>query len=255
MNSLITAFKKGFEKSGVKSSKISLPSDILFEPESVKALGVDYFHVTRGRSIAFGTGLKLANPELRVVPVAGDLMTIGGNHFVHGSRRNMELLVICVNNFIYHTIAGKSAPEARVKFSPYSTFEEPFNIPHLGNSCGAIYTARWTALHTDELADSIACGLSKHGLAMIEVLVPGPDYYNSIGTWQKDIVQFYYENSEVRNKELPRNVGITPDAKIVVGVFTDKEMPPFIDNYNKQLKTVLKDKFAPYGIITGGQNG
>lgn len=255
MNPLVTAFKKGFEKSGIKPAQISMPSDILFEPEVVKDLGIDYFHVTRGRAIAFGTGLKLANPALRVVAVAGDLMTIGGNHFVHGSRRNMELLMICVNNFVYRTIAGKPAPQATVKFSPYSTFEEPFNIPHLGNSCGAIYTARWTALHTEELADSIARGLTKKGLAMIEVLVPGPDFYHGISTWHEDVVKFYHENSEIRNNELPRNVGITPGSRIIVGTFTDNEMPPFLENYNKQLKTVLKDEFTPYGVTSGGHNG
>jgi 2-oxoglutarate ferredoxin oxidoreductase subunit beta len=252
MNPIVTAFKKGIERSGISPCKISIPSDILFEPEVVKNLGVDYFHVTRGRAIAFGTGLKLANPALRVIPVTGDLMTIGGNHFVHGSRRNMEVLVICVNNYLYRRINNKDAPAARVKFSPYSTFEEPFNIPHLGNSCGAIYTARWTAMHTEELADSIAYGLTKKGLAVIEVLVPGPDYYTGIATWQEQVATFYHENSEVRNNELPRNVGITGDSKIIVGAFTDKEMPPFIDNYNKQLSSVLKDKFTPYGQTTGG---
>jgi 2-oxoglutarate ferredoxin oxidoreductase subunit beta len=255
MNPLITAFKKGIEQAGVKPARISIPSDIFFEPEVVKDLGVDYFHVTRGRAIAFGTGLKLTNPGLRVIPVTGDLITIGGNHFVHGGRRNMELLVICVNNFVYHRIAGKNAPLVTVKFSPYSTFEEPFNIPHLGNSCGAIYTARWTALHTEELADSIAHGLSRRGLAVIEVLVPGPDYYTGIATWHEDVVKFYHENSEIRNGELPRNVGITSDSKIIVGTFTDKEMPTFIDNYNNQLGTVLGDKFTPYGVTTGGKNG
>jgi 2-oxoglutarate ferredoxin oxidoreductase subunit beta len=255
MNPLVTAFENGFKKSGFQPTQISIPSDIFFEPEVIKTLGIDYFHVTRGRSIAFGTGIKLANPGLRVVAVAGDLVTIGGNHFVHGGRRNMELLVIYVNNFVYRTIAGKATPQVTVKFSPYSTFEEPFNIPHLGNSCGAIYTARWTALHTEELADSIAHGLTKHGLAVIEVLVPGPDYYHGISTWYEDVVKFYYENSEIRNNELPRSVGISPASKIIVGTFTDKEMPPFIDNYNKQLKTVLKDKFTPYGITAGGHNG
>jgi 2-oxoglutarate ferredoxin oxidoreductase subunit beta len=254
MNPLITAFKKGIEKSGIKPSRISIPSDILFEHGIIKDLGVDYFHVTRGRSIAFGSGLKLANPGLRIMPVTGDLMTLGGNHFVHGGRRNMELLVVCVNNFVYRTIAKKSTPYVALKFSPYSTFEEPFNIPHLGNSCGAIYTARWTALHIEELADSIAEGLHKRGLAMIEVLVPGPSYYDGISTWHEDVVKFYFEHSEVRNGELPRNVGITRDCKIIVGKFTDKEKPTFIDNYNQQLSTVLKDKFTPYGVATGGQH-
>lgn len=255
MNEIITTFAQALEKAGVKPDQVCVPSDILFEPETVKRFGFDYFHTTRGRAIAFGTGLKLANPALKVVPFAGDLMTIGGNHFVHGSRRNMELTVICINNFVYRKIAGKSAPSAAQKFSPYSTFEEPFNIPHLGNSCSAIYTARWTALHTEELAASIAEALGKKGLSVIEILAPGPDYYTGISKVNMDLVRFYYDNSEIRNNEDPKNVGIKPDSKIIVGKFTSKERPTFIDQYNAQLSSVLGEKFIPHGIRSGADPG
>jgi len=244
-NPIITAVAKGIKKSGIKPLKISIPSDIPFEPEVVNHLGVDFFHTMRGRPIAFGTGLKLGNPKLKVVSFIGDLMTLGGNHFVHAGRRNMELLVICVNNFVYGKIGGRTHGFAPT-FSPYSTFEEPFNVPHLANSCGAIYTARWTALHTDELANSIAEALGKQGFSVIEVLSPGPNYYTSIKEIESDLMNFYYENSVIKNHEDPRNVGITPEEKIVVGKFTDKERPTFIDSYNAQLGKVLGDKFKPY---------
>ena len=198
------------------------------------------------------------------MPFVGDMMTLGGNHFVHGGRRNMELLVICVNSFVYKKIAGKPAPfeakrksrlsgAARPAFSPYSTFEEPFNFPHLGNSCGAVYTARWTALHTEELANSIAEALNKHGLSIIEVIAPGPDYYTDINNITSNVLNFYYENSVIKNGEDPRNVAITPEEKIVVGKFTDKERPTFIDSYNTQLGKVLGDKFTPHGFAPTGQ--
>lgn len=251
-------------------ARISVPSDIPFEPEEVKKLGVDYFQTTRGRAIAFGTGLKLGNPILKVVSVVGDLMTLGGNHFVHAGRRNMELLVICINNFVYKKVGGTSAPfEVERKshsgrtiaatFSPYSTFEEPFNFPHLGNSCGAVYTARWTALHTEELAQSVAEALHKRGLSMIEVLAPGPNYYTEISNIEADLLKFYYKNSVIKNNEDPRNVAITPEEKIIVGKFTDKERPTFIDSYNAQLGKVLGDKFTPHGVApakteSGGKN-
>ncbi|HEC77954.1 MAG TPA: 2-oxoacid:ferredoxin oxidoreductase subunit beta [candidate division WOR-3 bacterium] len=249
MNSIISIFNKAIEKSGIERKKLSMPSDIPFKPETVKELGVDYFQTTRGRAIAFGTGLKLANPRLKVMSVVGDLMTLGGNHFVHAGRRNMELLVICVNNFIYKRINNKSVPFAKSVFSPYSTFEEPFNFPHLGNSCGAVYTARWTALHTEELIESIAEALNKKGLAMVEILAPGPNYYRGIEDIEHEILKFYYDNSVVKNGENPRNAAIIPEEKIVVGKFTDKERPTFIDSYNSQLSKILGDKFVPHGTL------
>lgn len=247
MNPIITAFAKGIERLGIEPSRVCVPSDIPFEPEVVNYLGIDFFHTTRGRSIAFGTGLKLVNPNLRVVPFIGDLMTLGGNHFVHAGRRNMELLVICVNNFVYRKIGGRLAPSTPITFSPYSTFEEPFNVPHLANSCGAVYTARWTALHTDELSNSIAEALGKQGFSVIEVLSPGINYYTGIKEIESNLINFYYENSVIKNGEDPRNMGINPEEKIVVGKFTDKERPTFIDSYNAQLTKVLGDRFIPYG--------
>lgn len=261
MNSIIGALNKGIEKSGLDRKRISIPSDIPFAPEVVKELGVDYFQTARGRAIAFGTGLKLGNPALKVLAVVGDLMTLGGNHFVHGGRRNMELCVLCVNSFIYRNVAGKKIPTAPQAFSPYSTFEEPFNFPHLGNSCGAIYTARWTALHTEELATSIAEAISKRGLTLVEVLAPGPNYYREISLIESDILKFYYENSVIKNNEDPRNVAITADEKIIVGRFTDKERPTFIDSYNVQHAKILGDKFIPHGSVpipnreSGGKDG
>jgi 2-oxoglutarate ferredoxin oxidoreductase subunit beta len=261
MNLIIKALDKGIKGSGVERKRISMPSDIPFSPETVKALGIDYFQTARGRAIAFGTGLKLGNPGLRVVPVVGDLMTLGGNHFVHGGRRNMELLVICVNNFIYKKINGKPVPGPAFRFSPYSTFEEPFNFPHLGNSCGAVYTARWTALHTEELAASITEALVKPGLAMIEIIAPGPNYYSNIDDIDDDILKFYFENSMIENDVNPRQVEIDPEAKIIVGRFTDKERPSFIDSYNAQLTKILGDKFTPIGLNgsktgkSGGEHG
>jgi 2-oxoglutarate ferredoxin oxidoreductase subunit beta len=251
MNPLITAFAKGIEDSGITPPEVCVASDILFNPEVVRDLGVDYFHTIRGRSIAFGSGLKLVNPGLKVVPFVGDLMTLGGNHFVHSSRRNMELLVICVNNFVYRGIGGKSAPSTAATFSPYSTFEEPFNIPHLANSCGALYTARWTALHTEELSNSIAKALNKSGFAVIEVLSPGPNFYTDINEIDSDLMNFYYENSIIKNGEEPKNAGINPEDKITVGTFTDTERPTFIQTYNAQLSERLGDKFTPYGVQNG----
>jgi len=246
MNPVITAFAKGIKKSGIESSKVCVASDIPFEPEVVNYLGIDFFHTPRGRSIAFGTGLKLGNPTLRVIPFIGDLMTIGGNHFVHAGRRNMGLLVICVNNFVYRKIGGQFTPSTSTTFSLYSTFEEPFNVPHLANSCGAEYTARWTALHADELTNSIAEALGKQGFSVIEILSPGPNYYTGIKEIESDVINFYYENSVIKNGEDPRNVGINPEGKIIVGTFTDKKRPTFIDSYNTQLTKVLGDKFIPY---------
>jgi hypothetical protein len=113
-------------------------------------------------------------------------------------------------------------------------------------------------LHTNELAESIAEALHKRGMSMIEILAPGPSYYRYITHLDSGLLQFYFDNSVVKNNEDPRNAPITPDEKIVVGKFTDKERATFIDSYNIQHKKILGDKFTHHGPVldrVGGGNG
>ena len=121
MKEILNAFKSALEKSGIDTVKVCVVSDFLAQPEIVEDLGCDSFHVARGRAIPFGIGLKLANPELKVVVLVGDVLTLGGNHFMHAARRGMDLVVICVNNFVYPKIGGNLAPAVESSFSTYAT--------------------------------------------------------------------------------------------------------------------------------------
>jgi 2-oxoglutarate ferredoxin oxidoreductase subunit beta len=248
---IVEAFHKGIKESGIQRSKVCIVSDIPFRPEDVAYLGVDYFHTIRGRTIAFGTGLKLGNLALAVIACTGDVMTLGGNHFIHAGRRNMGIAVVCVNNFTYRMIDGNPVPRSLHAFSAYSTFEEPFNVPHLANSCGAVYTARWTALHGADLARAITHAITKEGLSAVEIIAPGPHYYADIASIDSKAAAFYYTHSVIRDGEDPGNVGIHPDKKIVVGTFTDRTKPSFIESYRTQLSKTLGDKFVPYGGSSG----
>lgn len=110
MNQIFISLADAIKKANIEQSKLAIVSDFLYQPEIIDYLGIDSFYVTRGRSIPFATGLKMGNPGLKVIVLAGDLITLGGNHFMHGARRNMDLSVICVNNFIYPEIDGKKTP-------------------------------------------------------------------------------------------------------------------------------------------------
>ena len=244
-NPIIATLANALEKAGL--DKVCVVSDVLYKKGIADYLGVDLFHTARGRAIAFGTGLKLGNPKLMVVVFMGDLATIGGNHFMHAARRNMDLTVICINNFIYKM---KNAPRMQSVFSTYASTEQPFNIPHLAKSCGAVYVARWTALHTAELTNSIIEALKKPGFSVIETISPGGDNFagvNCSNSGVKDeLLKFYHKNSEIKNDEPTGEVGIEQDKTIAVGKFVDRERATFIAVYNSQLKSVMGDKFEPY---------
>jgi 2-oxoglutarate ferredoxin oxidoreductase subunit beta len=251
----VTAFATALEKLEWDLDKVSVVSGIGCTGRVAGYMKLDSFHTTHGRPVAFATGVKLGNPNLKVVVVSGDgdLIAIGGNHFIHAARRNIDMTVICVNNFIYAMTGGQVAPTTPptgyATTSPYGNFEQPFNIPHLAESCGAVYVARWTALHVRRLTTSIMEALQKPGFSVVEVITPCANYWgriNRLGTGL-DLMKFYHDNAVIKHGEDTRNLGIEFQKPIVVGKFIDRERPTFLDAYNKRLSEVLGDKFEPYG--------
>ncbi len=250
----VTAYAEAVRQAGIDLDDICVVSGIGCTGRVAGYVKLDSFHTTHGRPIAFATGLKLGNPRLNVSVISGDgdLIGIGGNHFIHAARRNMDILVICVNNFIYAMTGGQVAPTTPLTgyatTSPYGNFELPFNIPHLADSCGAVYVARWTALHVHRLTNSIKEALNMKGFKVIEVITPCANYYGRINRLGDglDLLKFYHDNAEVRNGEDTRNVGIEFQTRIIVGKFVQRERPTFLDSYNERLSGLLGDKFTPY---------
>ncbi|MHA1915596.1 MAG: thiamine pyrophosphate-dependent enzyme [Promethearchaeota archaeon] len=136
------------------------------------------FHTTHGRAIPFATGIKLANPRLKVIVLSGDgdLFAIGGNHFIHAARRNVEITVLCINNNIYGMTGGQVAPTTQVgditQTTPYGNVEPPFNLVSLAAAAGATYVARWPGYDTIRLQKSIIKSINNNGFSFIEVLAP-----------------------------------------------------------------------------------
>jgi 2-oxoglutarate ferredoxin oxidoreductase subunit beta len=108
----VNCFARAIEQCGIDLEKLSIVSGIGCTGRVAGYMSLDSFHTTHGRAIPFATGLKLANPELKVVVYSGDgdLIAIGGNHFMHAARRNADLTVICVNNFNYAMTGGQVGP-------------------------------------------------------------------------------------------------------------------------------------------------
>ncbi|MEM3703058.1 MAG: thiamine pyrophosphate-dependent enzyme, partial [Candidatus Bathyarchaeia archaeon] len=143
----------------------------------------DVLHTTHGRPLAFATGVKLGNPELRVVVFTGDgdSAAIGGNHLIQAARKNIEILTVLVNNRIYGMTGGQVAPTTphgmRTKTTPYGNLEYPFDLCKLVEAAGASYVARWTSFHTKQLISSMKKGILKEGFSFIEVVSQCPVQY------------------------------------------------------------------------------
>jgi 2-oxoglutarate ferredoxin oxidoreductase subunit beta len=145
----------------------------------------DTIHTTHGRSITFAAGVKLANPNLKVVVISGDgdLAGIGGNHLFHAARRNLEITVICVDNLVYGMTGGQLSPTTPLGVSTSTTqkgnIEYPFDLARLVSYVGASYSARWTTTHKKQMQMSIEKALKKgqKGFSFVEIISPCPTQF------------------------------------------------------------------------------
>lgn len=254
LGTTVNCFVRAVDTSGISVDQISVVSGIGCTGRVAGYLKLDSFHTTHGRPIPFATGLKLANPKLKVVVYSGDgdLFAIGGNHFIHAARRNMDMTVICVNNFTYGMTGGQVTPttpvDAFASTAPYGNIEEPFNLPHLAESAGAVYVARWTTFHVRQATKAMKEAIQRKGFSFVEIISPCPTLYgrrNRLGDGLESM-QFYKENSIIKNGADTREVGLDFKGPIVCGKFIDRERPTYLDLYNTKMSARLGSSFTKY---------
>lgn len=253
IGSSITCLARAFDRVVKKKENLVVVSGIGCTGRASGYFKTGAFHTTHGRTIPFATGTKIANPDLDVVIFSGDgdIVAIGGNHFIHAARRNIGITVICVNNFIYGMTGGQMAPTTphgnyNTKSTPYGNIERTFNLVELAASAGATYVARWTALHQVRMEDSFSKAIKharENGMAFIEIVSSCPTYfgkYNEMGD-SIDMLMKLEEISEVVEPLSIHPHQATSDmTKIVCGEFVELQRPEFTHQYKKIIKAAQK---------------
>jgi len=224
-------------------------------PGYIKADGL---HTTHGRALAFATGIKAANPELKLIIFTGDgdCAGIGGNHFIHAARRNIDMTVIMINNFTYGMTGGQLSPTAPLgsiaTTAPHGNIEPPFDICNLAKALGANYVARWTVTHPYQPIKSVKAALEKKGFSLVEFLAPCPTAYgrrNKLGDIQK--LWEWYDNNTILIEDYERimNYGTEEEKKQIrhmfpIGVFQDFDKPGFFEEYEKLVNRLMDSSLA-----------
>jgi 2-oxoglutarate ferredoxin oxidoreductase subunit beta len=196
-------------------------------------------HTTHGRALAFATGLKLARPELHVLVVMGDgdALAIGGNHFIHAARRNIDLTAIVVDNSIYGMTGGQSSPTTPLAaFSataPYGHIEQPFPICDLAIAAGAAFVARSTVYHVTQLDSLIQQAIEKRGFSVVEAVSYCHTTFGRVNNMKSPIQMMNQLKENSITVQAAEKLGdqLTPD-KIVRGVLHDEEKPEFTALYD-----------------------
>lgn len=255
IGSEVNAFAEAVKRSGIDPDKLAVVSGIGCTGRVAGYVDFDSIHTTHGRAIPVATGLKLARPDTKVVVFSGegDLTGIGGNHFIHAARRNMDIVVICNNNFTYGMTGGQVTPttphSAISSTTPFGNHEYPFNLPFLADAAGATYVARWTSMHSRNLVQSMEEALSRKGFSFIEIISPCTTLYlrrNRLGDGV-DALQFYQENAVLKHGADTRTLDLDFQGKITIGKFVERDKPTYIEALDKRCVQVVGDDYELYG--------
>ncbi len=245
IGSAMNAMIRAINESGLNNDDICVVSGIGCSSRVPGYIDADTFHTLHGRAIPSATGVKLAHPEKEVIVIAGDgdLLAIGGNHFIHAARRNLDMTVILINNFNYGMTGGQYSPTTpqgkRAKTAPYGCVERDFDACEMAKAAGAVFVARSTTYHTPHLKGLIKQAMKKNGFALVEVISQCPTLYgrlNRMGDAVK-MLQYFKDNSITLSavKKPQDAVG-----KIVLGVLHDIEAPEYYQSYKKVCEIAQK---------------
>jgi len=245
---VLGALIRAIDRLGFSKDEVVLVSGIGCSGRLPVYVDFNTLHTTHGRALTFATGIKLAKPALNVIVVMGDgdATAIGGNHFIHAARRNLDLTAIIINNNIYGMTGGQYSPTtpygSRATTAPYRNIEHAFSIAELAVTAGAVFVGRGTVYHARLLDQLIEKAIVKRGFGVVEVISHCHTQYgrrNEMGNavdmmrWQKEHGVRIEQAATMSREEL--------EDRFTIGVLVDRELPIYTDEYN-MVRTAAKEK-------------
>lgn len=237
---LLAAILRAIDAQGLDQDKTIIVSGIGCSSRASGYMHFNTVHTAHGRALPFATGIKMANPELNVLVITGDgdSTAIGGNHFIHAARRNIDLTTIIFNNNIYGMTGGQSSPltpqHSRSTTAPFGHIERSFDIAKLAAAAGATYVARGTSFHAKMLTDLIAKGLENKGFSVIDAISGCPIGFgrkNKMGQpakmleWQRDHAVTVQAAAKLSAEQL--------EGKFLIGELHRQSAPEFTEEYGR----------------------
>lgn len=240
LNSLLRAV----DKLGMSKNEIVMVSGIGCSARISGYVDFHSMHTLHGRALAFATGIKMSRPGLNViVPMGdGDALAIGGNHFIHAARRNIDITAIVMNNRIYGMTGGQFSPlsgvGAMATTAPYGNIDHNFDVVEMAGAAGASFVARTTTFHAKQAADLIRRAIIHEGFSVVEILSQCPVQFGrrNKGGSAAEMMEFYRDHTTpIGSKAKKEN----PDL-IERGVFVEKDMPEYCNEYAKIIDRARK---------------
>ena len=242
---------QAIENLGLSRNQTVIVSGIGCSSRAAGYMDFNTIHTTHGRAIAFATGIKLANPELEVIVIAGDgdISAIGGNHLIHAARRNIGLTVVVMNNSTYGMTGGQYSPttptNAYGTTAPYGNLDRSFDIAGLAYGAGASYAARGSAYHVQQTISLIQDGIRNKGFSIIDVASICPTYYGrknkkgdavAMMQWQRDHAVTVEQAAKMDPEQLK--------DKLVIGLLHHVQYPEFTYKYDMLIQKLAEEREA-----------
>ncbi len=245
---LMRAVAQAIDNAGYDKEKVCVISGIGCSSRAPGYMNFNTLHTTHGRALAFATGVKLANPELKVIVISGDgdATAIGGNHLIHAARRNIDITTIVFNNNIYGMTGGQYSPTTPCgdlgTTAPYGNSDNVFDICKLAEGAGATYVARGTVYHAKQLAQIIENALYNKGFSLVDGVSTCPTYYgrkNRIGNAAEMMLNLKETSVDIKvASKLPKE---KVEGKMIIGEFVKKDQPEFCAQYQKIIDKFKKE--------------
>lgn len=243
-NSVLRALPEVADALEIPREKFAFISGIGCSSRFVYYMNTYGFHTIHGRAAAIATGLKSARPDLSVWVCSGDgdSLAIGGNHFIHACRRNIDLNLILFNNEIYGLTKGQYSPTSKLgkvtKTSPFGTIEQPFTPAILAIGANASFVARTIDMEV-EMTKNLLVEAAKHrGLSVVEALVNCVIFNNHTHA-------NYAESKAIREE---RTIHLKHGEKMLFGA--DKSKGLVLDGLKLKVVTVGEDGYTMDDILT-----
>jgi 2-oxoglutarate/2-oxoacid ferredoxin oxidoreductase subunit beta len=226
---VLSAITKALAYLALPKEKTALVSGIGCSSRTPAYVDVFGFHGVHGRALPVASGLKAARPDLTVLVVGGDGdgYSIGGNHFLHACRRNMNLTYIVMDNEVYGMTKGQASPTtapdwSKSKLTPHGSGLRQFKPAAIAISSGAGFIARGFSGDPNKLSQLIVEGINYPGFAFIEVLSPCITFRPEQKQWKENVHWQAQESTDDPVEAVRRIVG---DDRVTTGILYRREFP------------------------------
>jgi len=246
----LKAMLRAIHNTGLSKDDICMISGIGCSSRTPGYVDFNTMHTLHGRAIAFGTGVKLANPKLKVIIVTGDgdALAIGGNHFIHACRRNIDMTVLVMTNATYGMTGGQYSPttpmESIATTSRYGNIEPPFDPCEMAKASGATFVARGTAYHTLELEKTILAAINHNGTSVVDIIDACPTYFGRANKFKSatHMMEVIEKDGTVSAKQVDKLPPEKVEGKMLRGILHQVEKPEYTSQYENLVIAKAKTK-------------